>query len=585
MQEYWSKIANTYGLANDLEEIIRNDVASFVARQSKQSGLRVLELGCGNGRILKKISDQNSQVELMGVDASEEMLQAARSEISSSKLSLERDDVLGYLGKDNLSKFDYLLICNTLHNLTSESNIESVLRDSDKVLRDGGYFIFDIRNSFNPFISRGYRRSRAQGYNFFTFSYLKAIRILKQRGFEIVKVRPVQYQNIKQANKEQLNFFKKILYSVYLKISSVAFLSPYVLIYAKKSKKNFVSIIWGYHQQMHTLSASENYHLQALKAAKLAGYRVKALMIDAGADISKDFHKVGLSDGDVEVLSYASVWQYFKYLHKNRSSVIYANTFTWQSFLVPFICRRAIFMGHDSVQRKTALKQFVENFVFKFYKKIRVISEDERSFLKDQGVKEDKIVVLPLAVDVQHFLREDSAEERTGLIFLGNVTPDKNIPDILRALVIVKKTRPDVYLDIIGEIRDPAFARLVEENQLGESIRIHGFIPHDQLLPYLQKTKIYLNSSISEGQCLAAYEAALAGNALCLPATLSFLGTFKDKALFHQLCDHEKLAQNILDYLDNPELIKQHNEKCRELISKMYNPEFIMNKTQELFKL
>ncbi|MBU4217094.1 glycosyltransferase [Candidatus Parcubacteria bacterium] len=585
MQEYWSKIANTYGLANYLEEIIRNDVASFILGQSKQSGSRVVELGCGNGRILKKISDKNSQIELTGVDTSEEMLQAARLEISASKLSLECGDVLGYLKKNNFPKFDFLVVCNTLHNLTGKKEIESVLRSSNNVLKDDGYFVFDVRNSFNPFISRGYRRSRAQGYSFFTFSYLKAIKILKQRGFEIVKVRPVQYQDIKQANKSQASFFKKILYSLYLKISSVSFFSPYILIYAKKTRQDFIFMIWGYHQQMRTLSANENYHLQALKAAKLLGYQVGILSIDARADIGNDFHKVGIVNNDIKMTAYANVWQFLKYLYKNRLSVIYVNTFTWQSFLVPFICRKAVFMGHDSVQRKTLLKQRIENFVFKFFKKIRVISDEEKDFLVKQGVNEKKIVVLPLAIDVQHFSRENIDGTRAGLIFLGNVTPDKNINTILRALAIVKATLLDIRLDVVGEVRDPEFDKLIKEHDLANVVKIHGFVAHDHLLPYLQKTKIYLNSSISEGQCLAAYEAALSGNALCLPATLSFSGVFKDKALFHSVYDHEKLAKNILYYLKNEQIMHEHNMKCREFISKIYTPELIMNKTQELFKL
>ena len=349
---------------------------------------------------------------------------------------------------------------------------------------------------------------------------------------------------------------------------------------SKNKPTNFTSIIWGYHKQLAKLSPLENYHLHDLKVAMDLGYKTEAMMIVSSAKIEDD---ANFPLGRITVNYYHNIGQYLLFLWRHRQNIIYANTFTWHSLISPLICRRAIFMGHDSVIRKTRLKQLLQDISFHLFSRIRVISAEEKDFLIQRGVKAEKIFVVPLTIDVSQFSSLQTDLARHNLIFLGNVTEDKNSPDILRALAIVKKKINDIKLEVVGEVRDPAFDKLCAELNLKDNIIVHGFISHDQLLPYLLKTKVYVNSSLSEGQCLAAYEAALAGNALCLPSTMSFRGVFKDKALFHDLFASESLAQNILSYLENEEKRRQHVSICQTFIRENYNPELIYNKTKKLF--
>ena len=63
---------------------------------------------------------------------------------------------------------------------------------------------------------------------------------------------------------------------------------------------------------------------------------------------------------------------------------------------------------------------------------------------------------------------------------------------------------------------------------------------------------------------------------------MSFEGVFKDKALFHNIYDHEKLAQNILYYLGNPDIIESHRNQCIEMIKKDYSVHAVEHKLKEL---
>ncbi len=130
---------------------------------------------------------------------------------------------------------------------------------------------------------------------------------------------------------------------------------------------------------------------------------------------------------------------------------------------------------------------------------------------------------------------------------------------------------------------DENIKNFISKSKFKESILTYGFLPNEKLVPELNKNLIYLNSSLDEGQCVAVYDAALSGCALCLPKIMSFVGVFKDSALFHDIYDHEALARNILYYIDHPEIIKKHNEENIKMITENYSTECIESKMRELF--
>lgn len=576
MQEFWRKIAKTYGQANDLEEMMRDYSATLIKSLSQKND-SILDFGCGNGRVISKIIDNDKSLLITGVDYSKEMLSEA-SKINYPNLNLINNNIISFLSNSKKKKYNFILSLNTLHNLSSRNDIVIFLNNISLLMDKEAFLIFDVRNRFNPFISRGYKKSRSQGYDFFTFSYLKAIKMLKKNNFDILKIEPIHYTSLEQAGKDNLPLIIRLFYKIYLKITRFTFFSPYILILAKKKNPKFVDIIWGYHEQLAKLSPVENYHMQALEVANSLGYDLDILLINSAANIKNDPNFANRAN----ICHYESIFKYIFFLFRNRKSLIYANTYTWQSFLAPFICRRVIFMGHDSVVRKNWKKQLIQDFVFRFFYKIRVISEGEKIFLEKRGIKSKKIFVIPLAIDVNNFYFSDKVA-RNNLVFLGNVTPDKNIKDILLALNEVVKMFPNLKLEIFGEIRDANFYSIVDSLGLKNNIIIHGFVPHSSLAPYLRKTLIYVNSSISEGQCLAAYEAVLAGNALCLPNTISFTDVFKDSALFHNLYDSSQLAKNIIKYLTDINLINNNVLCGQNYVLDNYTKEKINNQVEKLF--
>ena len=99
---------------------------------------RVLELGCGSGRILAALADQVA--ELVGVDSSEEALTLARRSLPAS-VELRRGDMQTF---DMGSGFDRVLVpFNGIYCLPDLANVRRTFVQVEKALAPGGLLVFD----------------------------------------------------------------------------------------------------------------------------------------------------------------------------------------------------------------------------------------------------------------------------------------------------------------------------------------------------------------------------------------------------------------------------------------------------------
>lgn len=578
MIEWWNSQAKRYGSAQDLEEQVRERAATAVLRLSgKRTGtLRVLELGCGNGKLLQKVAERlGERALLVGVDSAPGMVAEARRLVPEARI--EQQELSSAAARaDWQGHFDAVLVCNTLHNLPGEPAIRQALTAAARLLAPGGELIFDVRNRLNPFIRRGYRKSRSQGLDFHPTSPFALGGLLGPLGLVARERSAVCYRSVAEAGRSGWSFPKRWMYGLYLLLTRTTVLAPYVFCRFKRPGK-FVSVIWGYHSQLYRFSKVQNYHLSVVDLARAAGYRTTILSISERADIASDPNY----DGQTEVVRYRSLWQFFRFLRRHRHSTVYANSVAWQNFLLPFICRRAVFMAHDSIRRRSAFKQWLENLALRAYWRVRVIAPGERDFLEQQGIDPKKVFVVPIAVDTALFTYRE--RERRDIVHLANVTPDYDIPTVLRALAEARKQVPGLRLHTIGEVRVPEFRSLVSSLDLGGAIVEHGALPHRKIAELLPQFAVYVTSVISSGQTLAAFEAALSGCALCLPDTMQFNSVFLGAALLHPLYDHRKLAENLVRYLQGEQLARRHNAAARALIEQGYTQSTVNLKLRELF--
>lgn len=347
-----------------------------------------------------------------------------------------------------------------------------------------------------------------------------------------------------------------------------------------KKRGKIVSIIWGYHTHMYNFAPEENYHLHLLKVSKELGFEPWVIVKGSKERLEKDPN----FDTDIRVIDYKNIFQYFFLVvwFSLQNSLFYVNSYEWQSFLVPFLSRRTIFMAHTQPKRQTASKQKIQNFVYRFFTAIRLNNDTEKNFLLKEKTSPEKLFVIPLVVSQNVFRLTNTDSPREDLVYFGNVTEKKNLPTILKAFELVKAERPGLTLNIIGKIHNDSINTAIDNSIFKKDIVRHGFLPNDVLVEKMNENAIYLNSSLDEGQCVAAYDAALCGCVLCLPNIMSFVGVFKECALFHDIYDHKKMAENILFYLNNPDIVKKYRENCIEMIKQNYSINTIEDKLKKL---
>ena len=110
-------------------------------------GKKVLDLGCGWGRILKPVLDRKANG--VGLDISEEMLELSRKHLSDSGYSppLLRGDSTALPFRDNSADMVYSML--VLQHLSKENGAE-VFREVYRVLRPGGVGYIRVPGRFAP---------------------------------------------------------------------------------------------------------------------------------------------------------------------------------------------------------------------------------------------------------------------------------------------------------------------------------------------------------------------------------------------------------------------------------------------------
>ena len=108
-----------------------------IMKKNNSKAKKILELACGTGAILKPLS---RKYEVFGLDASGEMLKAAREKLPKAKLY--KQNMVNFKVDDN---FDVILcVFDSINHLLKFNEWEKVFKSAYNHLNKGGIFIFDM---------------------------------------------------------------------------------------------------------------------------------------------------------------------------------------------------------------------------------------------------------------------------------------------------------------------------------------------------------------------------------------------------------------------------------------------------------
>jgi len=296
--------------------------------------------------------------------------------------------------------------------------------------------------------------------------------------------------------------------------------------------------------------------------------------------------------GEILSLQSRTLWSTLRHLW-NEEVHVHGRGTPFPEF-APLFARRTIYNFYNNYigQKKSAI--LVRRWLLNRCVRVIVHSEFARQNYIRQGIRPEKLAILPIPVDTHYFSAPASPQtfrDQHGLA---------NRPFAICVGIRYHKN-PMVMIDACLTMGLPlvlvGFKEAAETRHWGK-----GFLPEDQLIklqhPLIIKTgylstealrnayqaaSVYLNSSEPEGEvfCIAAYEAALSGTPLCLPDYGTF-DLFEGAALFHHHRDSKALANNIQRILDDPSTAAIRATRAKE-IALRFNYEAVVEAYRQFY--
>jgi ubiquinone/menaquinone biosynthesis C-methylase UbiE len=167
----------------------RAELFTSVARLAP--GVRALELGCGTGLFVEKVSASGAALD--AIDLSPDLLESARARtraIETVRLTCGNAEELPY--RDGA--FDAVYGSSVLHHL----DLDRALAEVARVLRPGGLAVFTEPNIVNPQVAVMFRLGLTKRYfgvspDEMAFSRFGAAAALRRAGFAEARVRPFDF--------------------------------------------------------------------------------------------------------------------------------------------------------------------------------------------------------------------------------------------------------------------------------------------------------------------------------------------------------------------------------------------------------
>ena len=125
--------ANT-GRSEDMEKGHGTTVNQFLDKLYLKENFRFLDIGCGNGWVVRKMSKKSSCIHAIGIDKSKMMIKNAKSKILSKKESYFVTELESW---DTTEKFDIIF---SMESLYYSVPMEFALKKVFKLLKKNGVF-------------------------------------------------------------------------------------------------------------------------------------------------------------------------------------------------------------------------------------------------------------------------------------------------------------------------------------------------------------------------------------------------------------------------------------------------------------
>ncbi|MCF8261382.1 MAG: glycosyltransferase family 4 protein [Melioribacteraceae bacterium] len=233
--------------------------------------------------------------------------------------------------------------------------------------------------------------------------------------------------------------------------------------------------------------------------------------------------------------------------------------------------------------KRMAASLLVKSAVRKSKKVVTISNFSKERIQHFTAVNDQKLVVNYCGVEKELFNKIFTSSEselvkakyklpEEYLLFIGNLKPNKNLKNLLLALLLILPENKNIKLVVVGKkdgfiTGDNESLRILNANaNLNNSVIFTGFVDDEDLPVIIQKASIMVFPSLYEGFGLPPLEAMCAGIPVASSDRASIPEVCKDAVLYFNPLNPEQIAANILTILNDKDLRNELIAKGNELV-------------------
>ena len=211
--------------------------------------------------------------------------------------------------------------------------------------------------------------------------------------------------------------------------------------------------------------------------------------------------------------------------------------------------------------------------------KVFCTSEQSFVFKSAQSAKTTKVIIMPVGIDTSYFVRKpDISKDFNKALYLGRISPVKNIDIIIKSIKAVKDSDTKMGLTVVGDSTDNGSyldSLKAETNRLGISDSV-AFMPSvtNQETPRYYNSYGYSINATQSGSFDKTICEAMACEQIVLTSNPALAGKVDDRLLFKELdaadlaaklgalsklpiAELENIGKNLRNFI-----IKEHSLSC-----------------------
>jgi len=192
----------------------------------------------------------------------------------------------------------------------------------------------------------------------------------------------------------------------------------------------------------------------------------------------------------------------------------------------------------------------------------------------------------PLSSEEKVEGKKDLGINGKSFVYMGRVSYEKSIEQVIKAFSIVSKKMPDAKLLIIGDGPEKVPLKKMAKNLgLQEKIIFTGFLYEDKLAKTLGVNDIFITASKSENMPISILEAMASGLPIIGVRALGIPEIVRDNENGYLVAPDKpgEMAEKMIELMQNNDLLNKFSLESREL-SNQYSRDRIAQRHEKIYK-